>query len=215
MSWFISQSLFLILAAFLLGLLVGWLVWGTRKPSPAPLSEAAVARPGEAETRDNAAAPTVHAEPRQANIATIAGGGRRVTGGQDVRPAVKGDGIQTIEGPTANKPATMTAEPAATPTEPVTAAVESADTRGDELERIEGIGPKMASALRAAGIRTFRQLAEADDDTRRAAIEAAGLTFAPSLITWGRQARLLADGDEAGFAELTELLVAGRDTGRA
>ncbi|MEO3928435.1 helix-hairpin-helix domain-containing protein [Micromonosporaceae bacterium B7E4] len=215
MSWFISQSLFLILAAFLLGLLVGWLVWGTRKRSLPPLSEAAVARPGEAENSDNAAAPTAHAEPRQANLATIEAGGRRVTGGQDVRPAVKGDGTQTTDGPTANKPSTTTAEPAATPTKPVTTAVEPADTQGDELERIEGIGAKMASALRAAGIHTFRQLAEADDDTRRAAIEAAGLTFAPSLITWGRQARLLADGDEAGFAELTELLVAGRDTGRA
>lgn len=85
----------------------------------------------------------------------------------------------------------------------------------EELERIEGIGPKMANALRAAGIRTFRQLAEADDTTRRAAIEKAGLSFAPSLVTWGRQAQLLADGDEEGFLKLTELLVAGRDTGRA
>ncbi|GAA3768893.1 hypothetical protein GCM10022225_64370 [Plantactinospora mayteni] len=237
MSWFIGQSLFLILAAFLLGLLVGWLVWGTRRPSLPPSREAAVARPGEAENSDSVAAPTAHAEPRHASLATIVDGGRRATDGQDVRPAVKGDGTQATDGPTANKPTPTTAEPAATPTTPVTTAVEPAETRGDEpaatlttpvttavepaetrgdeLERIEGIGPKMASALRAAGIHTFRQLAEADDDTRRAAIEAAGLTFAPSLVTWGRQARLLADGDEAGFAELTELLVAGRDTGRA
>ncbi|MFC4072761.1 helix-hairpin-helix domain-containing protein [Actinoplanes subglobosus] len=82
----------------------------------------------------------------------------------------------------------------------------------DELERIEGIGPAMANALRAAGIRTFEQLATSDDDAKRDAIRAAGLSFAPSLATWSRQARLLADGDEAAFEELTARLIAGRDT---
>jgi hypothetical protein len=82
----------------------------------------------------------------------------------------------------------------------------------DELERIEGIGPAMANALRAAGIRTFEQLAVSGDDAKRDAIQTAGLTFAPSLVTWGRQARLLADGDEAAFEELTARLTAGRDT---
>jgi predicted flap endonuclease-1-like 5' DNA nuclease len=84
----------------------------------------------------------------------------------------------------------------------------------DDLKRIEGIGPQMSAALQRAGIRTFRQLAGTDDDTLRNAIEAAGLRFAPSLVTWARQARLLAEGDEAGFADLTRRLVAGRDVGR-
>jgi predicted flap endonuclease-1-like 5' DNA nuclease len=73
----------------------------------------------------------------------------------------------------------------------------------------------MSGALVAAGIRTYAQLADADVDTLRAAIEAAGLRFAPSIVTWARQARHLADGDEEGFADLTRRLVAGRDTGRA
>lgn len=91
---------------------------------------------------------------------------------------------------------------------------EPAPVIADELERIEGIGPAMANALRAAGIRTFEQLATSDDDTKRNAVRAAGLSFAPSLSTWSRQARLLADGDEAAFAELTTRLIAGRDTTR-
>jgi hypothetical protein len=94
------------------------------------------------------------------------------------------------------------------PRERATAAVPVVD---DELERIEGIGPAMANALRAAGIRTFAALAECDDDTKRAAIKSAGLSFAPSLVTWSQQARLLADGDEAAFAALTARLIAGRD----
>jgi len=84
----------------------------------------------------------------------------------------------------------------------------------DDLERIEGIGPKMAGALLEAGIRTYAQLASADEATLRRAIEAHGMRFAPSIVTWGRQARLLADGDEEGFADLTRRLVAGRDEGR-
>ncbi len=83
----------------------------------------------------------------------------------------------------------------------------------DDLERIEGIGPRIASALRSAGVRSFRRLADADVPTLQAALEAAGLRFAPSLPTWSRQARFLADGDEVGFIKLTESLVSGREPG--
>ncbi len=84
----------------------------------------------------------------------------------------------------------------------------------DELERVEGVGPRIAGALAAAGITTFRKLAESDVAELQSALEQAGLRFAPSLPTWSRQARLLAEGDEAGFLKLTEQLVAGRDVGR-
>jgi hypothetical protein len=80
----------------------------------------------------------------------------------------------------------------------------------DALERIEGIGPKMADALRAAGITTFVQLAAASDDELQDALRAAGLRFAPSLATWSEQAGYLARGDEDGFRNLTDKLAAGR-----
>jgi predicted flap endonuclease-1-like 5' DNA nuclease len=83
--------------------------------------------------------------------------------------------------------------------------------RNDELERIEGIGPKIAAALRAAGITTYARLADAERSTVETALENANLRFAPSLATWSRQARLLADGDEDGFKELTGRLIAGRE----
>jgi predicted flap endonuclease-1-like 5' DNA nuclease len=84
----------------------------------------------------------------------------------------------------------------------------------DDLERVEGIGPRIAAALRGAGITSFRRLADSDVAALQSALEAAGLRFAPSLPTWARQARLLADGDEEGFLRLTEQLVGGRDAGR-
>jgi hypothetical protein len=134
MAWFIGQSLLMIVLAFVLGLLVGWLWWGRRRQEAEPV--------------------------------------------QDLVPA-------------------------------------EAAEEDDDLQRIEGIGPRMSAALRNAGIRTYARLAAADVVELRAAIEAAGLSFAPSIVTWAQQARLLADGDEAGFADLTRRLVAGRDTGRA
>jgi len=82
--------------------------------------------------------------------------------------------------------------------------------RGDDIERIEGIGPKIAEALRAGGLARFTALAAASDDRLRAVLGAAQLRFAPSLGTWAEQAGLLAAGDEAGFRALTERLTAGR-----
>ncbi|MEV0724754.1 hypothetical protein AB0I37_18475 [Micromonospora purpureochromogenes] len=67
----------------------------------------------------------------------------------------------------------------------------------DDFRRIQGVGPKIAAALQAAGVRTYRQLAELDEAALRETIRAAGLRAAPSLATWPQQAKLLA-GAEAG-----------------
>lgn len=80
----------------------------------------------------------------------------------------------------------------------------------DDLSVIEGIGPKMAAALTAAGLLTYEQLAGASQQTLRDAIGAAGLRFAPSLPTWAEQAGFLARGDRAGFEAFIKELVAGR-----
>ena len=62
----------------------------------------------------------------------------------------------------------------------------------DDFRRIQGIGPKMAAGLQAAGIRTYQQLAELDEAALRETIKAAGLRATPSLATWPQQAKLLA-----------------------
>ena len=85
------------------------------------------------------------------------------------------------------------------------------NARGDELERIEGIGPKMANALRAAGIRSFAALAKSSEESLQAALNAAQMPAAPSIGSWAQQANLLANGDEAGFKVLTDRLTAGRE----
>ena len=81
----------------------------------------------------------------------------------------------------------------------------------DDLKIIEGIGPKMEKALKTAGLDTWAKLAEATDDQLRTAIEEAGMSFAPSLSTWARQAGFAARDDWDGLEQLQDELTAGRD----
>jgi hypothetical protein len=68
----------------------------------------------------------------------------------------------------------------------------------------------VSGALVAAGIDSFVKLAEASEDQIKAAIEAGGLRFAPSLGTWAQQAEFAARGDWDGLKALQDQLTAGR-----
>ena len=81
----------------------------------------------------------------------------------------------------------------------------------DDLTRIEGIGPKMSQALRDAGIESFATLAVTDEETLRAAIQAAGMRLAPSIPTWSKQAEYAMRGDWDGLDTYKSQLVAGRE----
>lgn len=82
----------------------------------------------------------------------------------------------------------------------------------DDLKRIEGIGPKIASVLQDAGIRTFADLAEADVEDIRAILEERdprlGRLADPG--TWPEQAALAASGDWKALAALQSELKGGR-----
>lgn len=79
----------------------------------------------------------------------------------------------------------------------------------DDLEIIEGIGPKIKTLLKTAGILTFAQLAEADTPRLRQILEAAGLRIADPE-TWPEQARLAAQKDWDGLKNLQDRLKGGR-----
>jgi hypothetical protein len=79
----------------------------------------------------------------------------------------------------------------------------------DDLQCIEGIGPKIAGLLQAAGIMTFSQLAAADVGRLGQIIRDAGITIAdPS--TWPEQAGLAAAGRWSELEVLQEELKGGR-----
>ena len=80
----------------------------------------------------------------------------------------------------------------------------------DDIEIIEGIGPKIAAVLAAGGISTFAQLASAKADDMTSMLKASGGRFSlANPASWAEQAALLRDGKMAEFKKLTDELVGG------
>ena len=111
-------------------------------------------------------------------------------------------------------PAAPVIETPAVPIEPVArlAEIPVEPVTPDDLKLIEGIGPKIAGVLNAAGIQTFAQLAETDPETIRKIL----LDTDPRLArlgdptTWPAQAKLAAAGDMEGLQSLQDSLKGGR-----
>lgn len=81
----------------------------------------------------------------------------------------------------------------------------------ERLESIEGIGPKVASLLHQAGIRTFAQLSEANVEQLNQILKDNHLNFIDPA-TWPEQARLAADGRWQDLEVLQNELKGGRRT---
>ena len=80
----------------------------------------------------------------------------------------------------------------------------------DDLEIIEGIGPKIAQVLVVNGITTFAQLADANSDAITAMLKASGGRFGlANPASWAEQSALLRDGKMDEFKALTDALVGG------
>jgi large subunit ribosomal protein L21 len=80
----------------------------------------------------------------------------------------------------------------------------------DDIEIIEGIGPKIAAVLATNGITTFAKLAEAKADDITAMLKASGGRFSlANPASWAEQAALLRDGKMAEFQKLCDELVGG------
>ena len=92
-------------------------------------------------------------------------------------------------------------DPVPVPTAAPAPAISAAVGEPDDLKRIKGLGPKLATLLAGLGVTRFDQIA-AWSDTDIAAIDAHLGQFAGRIVrdNWVEQARLLAAGDEAGFA---------------
>lgn len=90
-----------------------------------------------------------------------------------------------------------------------TATVETTTT--DDLIKIEGIGPKIAAVLNAAGINTFADLAGKSADEVKGILDASEGDFnLADPTTWAQQAQLAADGNWDEFQKLNDELKGGR-----
>jgi len=111
--------------------------------------------------------------------------------------------METAQAEEPAPPAVKVEEPAPSPIAP---------PEPDDLKRIEGIGPKIASVLQAAGITTFAQLAETEVDRIKQILGEAN----PNLLrladptTWPEQAKLAAEGRWEDFQRLQDGLKGGR-----
>ena len=81
--------------------------------------------------------------------------------------------------------------------------------RKDDLRRIEGIGPKIASVFQDAGIHTFSDLAAAEPEWLLQILMDSGIRLA-NPETWPEQAALAAKEDWDGLKSLQEHLKGGR-----
>ena len=83
--------------------------------------------------------------------------------------------------------------------------------KGDDLVIIEGVGPKAAEALVAAGIDTFAKLAAASAEEVKAILDASASKVQHlDPTTWAQQAQLAADGKMDELKQLQDELNGGK-----
>lgn len=83
--------------------------------------------------------------------------------------------------------------------------------KGDDLTKIEGIGPKAAEVLHEAGINSFAKMAESKAEDIKEILEKSGGHFnAQDPTSWPEQAQLAADEKWDELKELQDKLIAGR-----
>ena len=86
-----------------------------------------------------------------------------------------------------------------------------APAKPDDLKKIEGVGPKVASILNEAGITTFQQMVDAGADKLEAILDKAKLQMIDA-DTWPEQAKLAAAGDWEALEKLQDELSGGKRT---
>jgi predicted flap endonuclease-1-like 5' DNA nuclease len=83
--------------------------------------------------------------------------------------------------------------------------------KADDLKIVEGIGPKIAELLHAAGITTWQQLSEASPERIREILDAGGPEFnIHDPGSWPEQAGLAARGDWDALKKFQDELLAGK-----
>ncbi|WP_310586677.1 50S ribosomal protein L15 [Marinilongibacter aquaticus] len=103
--------------------------------------------------------------------------------------------VQKAEAPKAEKKATA----------------KKAAASGDDLKKIEGVGPKIAELLQNAGLDSFAAVAGASVETLQQILSEAGSRYAShNPTTWPEQAALAADGKWDELKELQDKLNGGR-----
>ncbi|HEX5112565.1 MAG TPA: 30S ribosomal protein S1 [Saprospiraceae bacterium] len=127
---------------------------------------------------------------------------------------VKAEETPVVESaPVAEESAPVAEEPAPVAEEAAPKAKASkAKASGDDLKIIEGIGPKIAEILHAAGINTFAELAAANPESIRGILAEQGSRFkVHDPETWPKQAQLAVEGKMDELQALKDSLKGGKE----
>ena len=203
--------------AFLLGLVVGWLIRSrsvsdvgpkpvtSHVPQAAPVAAAPVAAVPVAAASSStplaAASVATDAKPATAKLATAKPAATKPAA---TKPATAKPAATPVRKPAATKPAAPLDLAAAKATLGVTVKL-------DDLKLIEGIGPKIESLLKADGLTTWRAVSKANLERLKGILDEAGPRYSVhNPGTWPTQAGLLADGKFAEFKKLSESLKGGK-----
>lgn len=113
-----------------------------------------------------------------------------------------GPRVRRTPSPAASAPAQ---DAAFSPTQPASAAAKAPTRKAplivpDDLTLLDGIGPKIAAALVAAGVDSFAKLANAVPENLERIVREAGVRMVGHADSWLRQAELAAAGDMEGLA---------------
>lgn len=101
--------------------------------------------------------------------------------------------------------------PVASVTEEKPKADKKSTPKGDDLKKVEGIGPKIAELFNNAGIITFADLAATSVEKLNEILEEAGPRYTiHNPTTWPQQAQLASEGKWDELSELQEKLDGGR-----
>ena len=211
MTYLITQILLCLLAAFLLGLLLGWWLWsrGCEKKIESAIGDWRAkfdraegdwkARFTDLETRlKSAKADTGDAKAHEGLIAKLKAELEAHKKRGDAAEASLGS-VQT-DAEAKIKALMLKLDELKTEAEP------------DDLTRIEGIGPKIQELLYAARIFTFLMLSRASVERLKEILDGGGERFQMhDPKTWPEQAQLAADGQWEKLDEWQDLLRGGRE----
>ena len=181
------------IAALLIGIVVAYWLFvhgskqGQRDRRPDVLDEGAA--PAKRNQALIDAPPAAHIDP-PAMAGTMAGIG-------EVIAVAAQDEVDAVKKPAAAQPAPEAAPAAAEPPAPSPA---PAAGEADDLRKIKGLGPKMATLLTSLGVTRYEQIAGwTDADLDELDTKLGSFAGRPRRDNWVEQAKLLSSGDSAAY----------------
>ncbi len=199
MTYLITQILLCLLAAFLLGLLLGWWLWS--RGCDKKIEEAIAEWRAKFDRAD---------KDWKAKLADIEA--KLAAAKADAGPKVDADALAALKAELAAERKRADDADARIQVLLIQLDEYKVADNPDDLTRVEGIGPKIQELLFAAKIYTFGQLARTEASRLQEILDAAGERFQMhDPKTWPEQAQLAADGEWSKLEELQDLLRGGRE----